>query len=149
MFQIRVKEVYALNQLDGMSKTKEFAEAAGKAMARPVTSAANMIINPVETVEGLSGGVTRLFDRIKLGGEAIAASATAPSQTDAEKASAVTQRVGILEAAGMECLVDGHDAPARGHPQPRRGRGHQSGGSSVSSGSHTSGPYTRVDFSPA
>ena len=96
MFQIRVKEVYALNQLDGMSKTKEFAEAAGKAMARPVTSAANMIINPVETVEGLSGGVTRLFDRIKLGGEAIAAAATAPSQTDSEKLSAVTQRVGSI-----------------------------------------------------
>jgi hypothetical protein len=104
MFQIRVKEVYALNQLDGMSKTKEFAEAAGKAMARPVTSAANMIINPVETVEGLPGGVTRLFDRIKLGGEAIAAAATAPSQTEAEKASAVTQRVGSItvDALGYE-----------------------------------------------
>jgi len=96
MFQIRVKEVYALTQLDDMSKTKEFAEAAGKAMARPVTSAANMIINPVETVEGLPGGVTRLFDRIKLGGEAIAAAATAPSQTDSEKLSAVTQRVGNI-----------------------------------------------------
>ena len=96
MFQIRVKEVYALNQLDSMSKTKEFAEAAGKAIARPVTSAAHMIINPVETVEGLPGGVTRLFDRIKLGGEAIAAAATAPSQTEAEKASAVTQRVGSI-----------------------------------------------------
>ncbi len=96
MFQIRVKEIYALDQLDSMSKTTEFAEAAGKAIARPVTSAANMIINPVETVEGLPGGVTRLFDRIKLGGEAIAAAATAPSQTDAEKASAVTQRVGSI-----------------------------------------------------
>ena len=96
MFQIRVKEVYALTQLDGMSKTKEFAEAAGKALARPVTSAANMIINPVETVEGLPGGVTRLFDRIKLGGEAIAVAATAPSQTDSEKLSAVTQRVGSI-----------------------------------------------------
>jgi hypothetical protein len=96
MFQIRVKEVYALTQLDGMSKTKEFAEAAGKALARPVTSAANMIINPVETVEGLPGGVTRLFDRIKLGGEAIAAAATAPSQTEGEKASAITQRVGSI-----------------------------------------------------
>jgi len=96
MFQIRVKEVYALTQLDDMSKTKEFAEAAGKALARPVTSAANMIINPVETVEGLPGGVTRLFDRIKLGGEAIAAAATAPSQTDSEKLSAVTQRVGSI-----------------------------------------------------
>src|SRR5437773_8270008 len=104
MFQIRVKEVYALTQLDSMSKTKEFAAAAGKAIARPVTSAVNMIINPVETVQGLPGGVTRLFDRIKLGGEAIAAAATAPSQTEGEKASAVTQRVGSItvDALGYE-----------------------------------------------
>ena len=64
-----------------MSKTKEFAEAAARAVARPVASAANMIVNPVETIEGLPGGVTRLFDRIELAGESIAAAATAPSQS--------------------------------------------------------------------
>src|SRR5262250_23317 len=31
MFQIRVREIYALAQLDKMSKSKEFAEAAAKA----------------------------------------------------------------------------------------------------------------------
>ena len=67
MFQIRVKEVYALAQLDDMSKTKEFAEAAGRAIARPVTSTVHMLVNPVETMEGFPGGVTRLWDRIKLG----------------------------------------------------------------------------------
>ena len=55
-------------------------------------------MNPVETVEGLPGGVTRLFDRIELGGEAIAAAATAPGQTEAEKASAIAQRVGRITA---------------------------------------------------
>ena len=68
MLQVRVPEIYALAQLDKMSKTQEFADAAARAVARPVTSAANMIVNPVETIEGLPGGVSRLFDRIKLGG---------------------------------------------------------------------------------
>jgi hypothetical protein len=64
MFQTRVKEIYALNQLDEMSKTKEFAEAAAKAVARPVTSTVNMLVHPVETVTGLPDGVARLFGRI-------------------------------------------------------------------------------------
>src|SRR5262245_58682985 len=59
MFQIRLREVYALAQLAQMSQTKEFAEAAAKAVARPVTSAVNMLVNPVETVEGFPGGVSR------------------------------------------------------------------------------------------
>ena len=78
MLQIRVREVYGLAQLNQVSNTQEFLQAAAQAVARPVTSAVNMITNPVETVEGLPGGVTRLFDRIKLGGEEIAAAATAP-----------------------------------------------------------------------
>ena len=59
-----------------MSKTKEFAEAAGKAIARPVTSPVNMIVHPVETITGLPDGVGRLFDRIKLGGESLVAAAS-------------------------------------------------------------------------
>src|SRR6266536_2866850 len=85
MFQIRVKEVYALNQLDEMSKTKEFAEAAAKAIARPVTSTVNMIAHPVDTVQGLPDGVMRLFDRIKLGGEAVVTAASAPGKSGGEK----------------------------------------------------------------
>ena len=96
MLHVRVREVYGLTQLDQMSNTKEFAEAAAQAVARPVTSAVNMVINPVETVEGLPGGVTRLFDRIKLGGESLMAAASAPSQSDEQKVSAVTQRVGSI-----------------------------------------------------
>jgi len=104
MLHVRVREVHGLAQLNQMSQTQEFAEAAAKAVARPVTSAVNMIVNPVETVEGLPGGVTRLFDRIKLGGEEIAAAATAPAQTEAAKTEAVTQRVGSItvDALGYE-----------------------------------------------
>jgi len=96
MLYIRVHEVHGLALLNQMSNTQEFLQAAAQAVARPVTSAVNMITNPVETVEGLPGGVTRLFDRIKLGGEEIAAAATAPSGTDEQKVASVTQRVGSI-----------------------------------------------------
>ena len=96
MLYIRVQDVHGLAQLNQMSNTQEFLQAAAQAVARPVTSAVNMITNPVETVEGLPGGVTRLFDRIKLGGEEIAAAATAPSVTDEQKAADVSQRVGSI-----------------------------------------------------
>jgi hypothetical protein len=104
MLHIRLQEIQGLAQLDSMSKTKEFAEAAAKAVARPVTSAVNMIVNPVETVEGLPGGVTRLFDRIALGGERVAEAATAPGQSGGERTAAVTQRVGSItvDALGYE-----------------------------------------------
>jgi hypothetical protein len=104
MFQIRVREVAALTQLSQMSQTKEFAEAAAQAVARPVTSAVNMIVNPVETVEGLPGGVSRLFGRIELGAESITAAATAPSQSDAQQVASVSERVGTItvDALGYE-----------------------------------------------
>ena len=63
MLQIRVREMYALTQLDEMSKTKEFTDAAARAIARPVESTVNMITHPVETVTGLPDGVSRLFHR--------------------------------------------------------------------------------------
>ena len=52
MLPIRVNEVEAIAKLDELSRTKEFAEAAGKAIARPVTSTVNMIVHPVETITG-------------------------------------------------------------------------------------------------
>ena len=104
MFQIRVREVYALTKLVEMSQTKEFAEAAAQAVARPVTSAVNMIVNPVQTVEGLPGGVSRLFGRIELGAESIAAAATAPSQSGEQQVANVSERVGTItvDALGYE-----------------------------------------------
>jgi hypothetical protein len=104
MLHVRVPEIYALAQLAKMSKSKEFADAAARAIARPIASAANMIVNPVETVEGLPGGVMRLFDRIKLGGESIAAAATAPGQSGGQTALDVSQRVGsvTVNALGFE-----------------------------------------------
>src|SRR4029077_11003862 len=96
MLQIRLREVAALAQLAQMSQTKEFVDAAAQAVARPVTSAVNMIVNPVETIEGLPGGVSRLFGRIELGAESIASAATAPGQSGEQQVASVSERVGTI-----------------------------------------------------
>jgi hypothetical protein len=101
MLHVRVKEIIALNNLDEMSKTKEFAEAAGRAIARPVTSTVNIVTHPVETVKGLPDGVSRLWDRVELGAQAIAGAASAPDKTDAEKAADVSERVGSVTVTAL------------------------------------------------
>src|SRR6266481_6643080 len=104
MLPIRVNEVEAIAKLDDLSKTKEFAEAAGKAIARPVTSTVNMIVHPVETITGFPDGVARLFDRIKLGSERVYQAATAPDQSGGARAEEASKRVGMatITALGFE-----------------------------------------------
>src|SRR5262249_6689001 len=104
MFQVRVREIYALTQLDQMSQTKEFLDAAAQSVVRPVTSAVNMIVNPVETIEGLPGGVSRLFGRLELGAESSASAARAPGQSGEQQVASVSERVGTItvNALGYE-----------------------------------------------
>lgn len=104
MLPIRVNEVEALAKLDNLSKTKEFAEAAGKAIARPVTSTVNMLIHPVDTITGFPGGVARLFGRIELGSERVYQAATAPGASGGERAAEASKRVGMatINAIGFE-----------------------------------------------
>jgi hypothetical protein len=83
-----------------MSMTQEFVEASARAIARPVTSAAQIVLNPVQTVEGLPGGVTRLFGRIELGTESFAAVTTPGGSTDS-KVAEVTERVGSITADAL------------------------------------------------
>jgi hypothetical protein len=104
MLPIRVNEVEAIAKLDELSRTKEFAEAAGQAVARPVTSTVNMIIHPVETITGFPDGVGRLFDRIELGSERVYQAATAPDQSGGQRAEDASKRVGMatITALGFE-----------------------------------------------
>ena len=104
MLPIRVNEVEAIAKLDELSRTKEFAEAAGQAIARPVTSTVNMMIHPVETITGFPDGVGRLFDRIELGTERVYQSATAPDQSGGARAEEASKRVGMatITALGFE-----------------------------------------------
>ena len=101
MLPIRVNEVEAIAKLDELSKTKEFAEAAGKAIARPVTSTVNMLVHPVETISGFPDGVARLFGRIKLGTERVYEAATAPGQSGGERAEEASKRVGMATITAL------------------------------------------------
>ncbi len=104
MLPIRVNEVEALAKLDEFSKTREFAAAVGRAAARPVTSAANMVARPVETIAGLPDGAARLFGRIRLGGQRIVEAAGAPGQRPGERTAETSRRVGTaaITALGFE-----------------------------------------------
>lgn len=104
MLPIRVNEVEALAKLDELSKTGEFLSAAGKAIARPVTSTVNMLIHPVDTITGFPDGVARLFGRIKLGGQKVYQAATASGQSGGERTAEASKRVGMatINALGFE-----------------------------------------------
>jgi hypothetical protein len=104
MLGIRVNEVEAIGKLDDLSKTAEFTEAAGRAIARPVTSTVNMLVHPVDTITGFPDGVGRLFSRIKLGTERVVDAASTPGQSGGERAAEASKRVGMvtLTALGWE-----------------------------------------------
>jgi hypothetical protein len=97
MLGVRIVEVGALDQLEKTSKTEEFVKAAGSAAVRPVQSAANMVMNPVETVKGAPAAVGRFFDRVELGAKHVSGAAQGEGTT-AEKTEAVTKRVGGVTA---------------------------------------------------
>ena len=90
LLPIRVQEVKALQKLHETSNTKEFAEAVVQAGARPVQSAANMLLHPADTISGVPGGVERLFGRIALGAESIGAASSSPDQSSVAQAGKVT-----------------------------------------------------------
>src|SRR5262247_2996790 len=104
MLPVRVNGVEGLAALDNVSRSREFTAAAGRAIARPVTSAANMVTRPVETARGIPAGVGRLFGRVRLAGRSIARAATAPGQGGGERAVGTTRRVGevTITALGFE-----------------------------------------------
>lgn len=101
MLQIRVREIHALGQLAEMSKTKEFAAAAGKAVARPVTATAHMLVHPVDTITGVPDGVGRLFERVKLGGAKVVEAGSAPDKSGGEKAADISKRVGGITVSAL------------------------------------------------
>jgi hypothetical protein len=76
MLKIRLSEIPAIAQLDGMSNSSVFAQALATSAIRPVTAAANMVMHPMDTVTGLPSGVGDLFGRVSLGAQTIASSAS-------------------------------------------------------------------------
>ncbi|MGI9533938.1 MAG: hypothetical protein ACR2NW_03215 [Thermodesulfobacteriota bacterium] len=60
-----LRELYALQELKNLSKTKVFAEAAANSATGSVEAMFHIATNPVSTVKGIPGGVSRLFKRTK------------------------------------------------------------------------------------
>jgi hypothetical protein len=95
MLKIRVAEVPAMTELQNTSKSKVFAQSIAKNAVRPVAAAGQMILNPVDTVKGLPGGVSRFFGRVGHGTQKIKEAATEPAEASAgEKTVQVAKRTG-------------------------------------------------------
>jgi hypothetical protein len=95
MLKIRVAEVPAMVELKHTSKTKVFVQSLATNAARPVAAAGQMVLNPVETVKGLPGGVSRFFGRVGYGAQKIKEAATEPAEAPAgEKTVEVAKRTG-------------------------------------------------------
>ncbi len=62
---VLIRELYALNELKNLSKSKVFIEAAANSATGSIESMFHIATKPVETVKGVPGGVSRLFKRSK------------------------------------------------------------------------------------
>jgi hypothetical protein len=104
LLRIRVAELPAIVQLKQTSKTGVFAQSLARNAVAPVQAAGQMLRNPVETVQGLPGGVQRFFGRVGQGVQNIAQAAGDTGQDAGERAGAVTSRVGkaTMDVLGYE-----------------------------------------------
>jgi hypothetical protein len=94
MLRIRVAELPAIAKLQETSKTGVFARSLAKNAIRPVTAAGQMVLNPVDTVKGLPGGVQRFFGRVGAGAQNLAQAATDSDQNGGDRATTMTSRIG-------------------------------------------------------
>jgi hypothetical protein len=62
--RIRIRELYAIDKLRGMSKTEEFGKALSKAAKGKVESVAGIVKDPIGTVKRVPQGASRFFGRI-------------------------------------------------------------------------------------
>jgi hypothetical protein len=98
MLRIRVGELHAIAQIERMSKSDVFLQAAAHAVARPVESMTHLLENPVQTVQGVPGGIERFFGRVELGVQSIAGATSAPAPSPTDQAELIARRVGGLTA---------------------------------------------------
>ena len=87
MLEIRVSELPAFVQMDKISKTDEFAKAAGAALAAPVEAAGQLVTHPVDTVGNVASGIGLMAKRLgNTAGSAVSkVSDTASGDTKAQK----------------------------------------------------------------
>ena len=78
MLRVRVAEIPAIQELTKTSKTQVFAQSLAENAARPIQAAGQIVMNPVQTIQGLPAGVGRFFGRVGMGAEKIQEAATQP-----------------------------------------------------------------------
>ena len=95
MLRIRVAEVPAMVELQNTSKARVFAQSVVTSATGVVAAAGQMILNPVATVKGMPGGVSRFFQRVGYGAQKITEAATGSEEAPAgEKTVQVATRAG-------------------------------------------------------
>jgi hypothetical protein len=62
--RIRIRELYAIDKLRGMSKTEEFGKALSKAAKQKAESVAGIVKDPIGTIKRVPQGASRFFGRI-------------------------------------------------------------------------------------
>lgn len=92
LLRIREAEIPAIVQLNDISKSKVFVQSLGASAIRPVKAAGNMIMNPLDTVNGLPSGVGRLFDRVGSGAGRLWGAATDSSKSGGERSEVVATK---------------------------------------------------------
>lgn len=60
----RIHEMNVINEIEKMSKTKEFAEGVAEKGKDVVKGAVNVVIHPIDTVTGAVSGVGKIFSRV-------------------------------------------------------------------------------------
>jgi hypothetical protein len=108
MLRIRVGELHAIAQIERMSKSDVFLQAAANAVERPVESMTNILENPVKKAQGMSGGIERFFGRVELGAQQLDTAVSAPAPSTTDQAELIAQRVG-----GLTANVFGYEAERR------------------------------------
>ncbi|MGE0821180.1 MAG: hypothetical protein AB7G75_06995 [Candidatus Binatia bacterium] len=96
LLELRLAEVPAIVQLNDTSKLGTFAKAMGHSAVRPLEATGHMVMNPIDTVTGLPGGVGRLFDRVGTGAGHLWDSATDSSKGGLERTGEVATRTGSI-----------------------------------------------------
>jgi hypothetical protein len=98
MLEERVRELYAIRELDRVSKTGVFLKAAGEAAAKPFEAAAHIVKDPVGSIKKAPAGIAGLFKRVGKGAQELGRAAQKQAQAREDR----YQQTGSYSASAEE-----------------------------------------------
>ena len=114
VLKVRVREIYAIAQLDERLPLKDIGKAAVDQSLKPFKAAVNVALNPVDTVTGIPGGIATYFKRsyytavktVKTTGRVAAktgstASRTAKKITGSESSEDQAEQADVYDTTGL------------------------------------------------